>query len=345
MINYNGARVLPHALAAACALRDRFTEMLVLDNGSTDGSADEVERDFPPFRVRRLGANLGAGGARNVGLREATADLILFMDNDVELTAECVDELVRALAAHPRAALAAASIVYAHRRDTVQYDGAECHYLGHQIMLNEDRPVAGVDPAIRSIGSLSTCCFMVDRLRLPGDVTFDESFFYMFEDHDFGLRVRAHGAEIIAVPTAHCYHGAGTEGLSIRQLGTYSKRRVYYLIRNRWLVVLKNYSWRTLLVLAPMFALYECAQLAIAARKGWLGEWGRAAAWIARNRAAICQSRRAARQARRVPDRQLLHGGAIPFRSELTTGAVERLARRLLDRLVIAYWTLARPLI
>jgi GT2 family glycosyltransferase len=85
--------------------------------------------------------------------------------------------------------------VYAHRRDTIQYDGA-------------------------------------DR-RLPSGVTFDESFFDMFEDHDFGVRTPSSGADILSVPAAHSYHGQGTEGLSIRQLGTYSSRRAYYLIRNR----------------------------------------------------------------------------------------------------------------
>ena len=97
VINYNGANVLPDALEAACRLTDRFGEMLVIDNGSTDGSVETVERHFSPFRVVRLGANLGAGGARNAGLRKAASDLILFIDNDVALTAACVDELVGAM--------------------------------------------------------------------------------------------------------------------------------------------------------------------------------------------------------------------------------------------------------
>ena len=105
VINYNGANVLPDALEAACRLTDRFGEMLVIDNGSTDGSVETVERHFSPFRVVRLGANLGAGGARNAGLREAASDLILFIDNDVALTAACVDELVGAMESHPRAAI------------------------------------------------------------------------------------------------------------------------------------------------------------------------------------------------------------------------------------------------
>lgn len=341
VINYNGKSVLPMALAAAYPLRDRFAEILVVDNGSTDGSPEAAERDYPGIRMRRLAANLGAGGARNVGLREASTDLILFIDNDVSLTAVCIDKLVDSMRGNPRAGLAAAAVIYAHQRDTMQYDGAECHFLGAQTLLDEDVPVVKVDPRVRRVGSIVTCCFLADRSRLPRDEFFDEAFFYMFEDHDYGVRVRALGAEVLSVPEAWCYHGKGTEGLSIRQLGEYSSKRVYYLIRNRWLFILKNFSARTLLVLTPLFVFYEAAQLVIVAKKGWFKEWGASVAWIASNFGKVMRERRRIQQRRVVPDRDILVGGSLPFRSELTVSAIERFARNVLDAVVRSYWKLA----
>ena len=345
VINFNGRAVLPSSLAVACALRHRFDEMLLIDNGSTDGSADSVEQDFEPFRVSRLGSNLGAGGARNAGLREARNDRILFIDNDVALTDRCITRLVEALDSRAEASLVAATIVYAHKRDTIQYDGAECHFLGIQVMLDENQPIAAVPPAIREVGSLSTCAFLADRSRLPAGVTFDETFFYMFEDHDFGIRVRLQGSRILAVTDAYCYHGVGTEGLSIRQLGTYSTKRVYYLIRNRWIVILKNFSPRTLIVLTPFYLFYELAQLAIVIRKRWHREWLQAARWIVANFRMVLRERRQVQSTRRVRDRDLLVGGPLPFRAELTTGRVERLALGLLNGAARAYWVLASRLI
>jgi len=345
IINFNGRNVLPMALAAAYPLRDRFAEILVVDNGSTDGSPEAAERDFPGVRVLRLPENLGAGGARNAGLREARTDRILFIDNDVSLTARCIDKLREAMDGHPRAGLAAAAVIYAHQRDTMQYDGAECHFLGAQTLLDEDVPVAAVDTRIRTVGSIVTCCFLADRSRLPPGETFDESFFYMFEDHDFGTRLRALGVEVLSVPEAWCYHGKGTEGLSIRQLGEYSSRRVYYLIRNRWLFVLKNFSGRTLLVLAPLFLFYETAQLLVAAKKGWLGEWWRSVVWILENRSSIRNERRRIQSRRVVADRDILVGGRLPFRQELTSSWIERLARRVLDGVTRSYWAVAGKLI
>lgn len=345
IVNYNGLKVLPMCLPPACEIADRFDAILLLDNGSTDGSAEFAEREFPAVRVVRIGSNLGAGGARNVGLRDAPSDLIVFIDNDVAITGECVDRLVQAMETDPQAALAASAVVYAHQRDTVQYDGADCHFLGMQRLLDEDVPLVGLDTRTRRVGSIVTCCFIADRKRLPPGEGFDEVFFYMFEDHDFGVRVRLLGPHVLSVPAAQCFHGLGTEGLSIRQLGSYSTRRVYYIIRNRWLVIAKNFSWRTLLLLAPILILYDVAQIAIALKKGWLKEWLQAAGWMLQHLPDVLAERRRIQRNRRTPDRDVLVGGPIPLRAEISTSAFERFARNALDRITSGYWALVRPLI
>jgi GT2 family glycosyltransferase len=147
------------------------------------------------------------------------------------------------------------------------------------------------------------------------------------------------------VPDAICYHGKGTEGLSIRQLGSYSSKRVHYLIRNRWLFLLKNFSLRTLLIMSPLFAFYDLAQLLLAIKKGWFKEWWQSVVWIVRNFSTILRERRRIQKQRTIPDRQILVGGRIPFRDELTTSAVERFARDFLNFVVVSYWKVAGRLI
>jgi hypothetical protein len=150
--------------------------------------------------------------------------------------------------------------------------------------------------------------------------------------------MRALGADIISVPAAICYHGEGTAGLSIRAVGSYSSMRIFCLIRNRWQLIIKNYASRTILVLAPFFLLYELAQLAIIIKKGWWREWARAVRWIVQHRREIMVKRRHVQKNRRRSDRELLTGGAIPFRSDLATGTIERALRRALDTLASLYW-------
>ena len=346
IVNYNGMSMLPQVLSAARTIADRFDEIMVVDNSSTDGSTDYIRREFPTVRIVQRPDNLGPGAARNTALKEARSDLVLIMDNDVTLTADCVDQLVAALAQHPAAVLAAPAIVYAHQRDTVQYDGAECHFLGLQTLLHEDLAVeAASREAVRKVGSMVSCAFLVERSRLREVEKFDESFFIYFEDHDYGVRLRALGYEVLSVPQAQCFHGKGTEGLSIRQTGKYTSRRVFFLIRNRWLFVLKNFSARTLLVLSPLFLVYELTQFVMVIKKGWLREWWNSLGWVLRNLPAVLRERRRIQRLRRVRDRDLLVGGRIPFRAELTTSAFEKFARKALDAVVVSYWKVASLLI
>jgi GT2 family glycosyltransferase len=186
---------------------------------------------------------------------------------------------------------------------------------------------------------------MADRSRIPPGEYFDETYFYIFEDHDYGVRLRLLGAEVLSVTNAPCYHGKGTEGLSIRQLGSYSSKRIYFNIRNRWLMLLKNYSLRTLLVLTPMFVVYELAQLLLIVKKGWFREWYTAVGWIFANLPTIWRERRRIQRARRIADRELLTGGRAPFRAELAAGAIERFARNGLDWFLVGYWKVAAVLI
>lgn len=345
IVNYNGAKHLPRTLGAAVALADQFQEILLVDNASTDESMAIARAEFPSVRLVEMPDNAGPGKARNAGLRAAASDRVLFIDNDVTLASDCAQLLRDSLEADPAAAIAAPRVVYADRPEIIQYDGADGHFLGLMILENADVPAVSADDSVRRTGSVITCAFMVARNRLPDPAPFDESFFIYLEDHDFGLRMRALGAEIVSQPKAICFHGEGTAGLSIRAVGSYSSMRVFCLIRNRWQLILKTYQLRTILVLAPIFVVYELAQLVMVLKKGWWREWGRAVAWIVGNWRELMVKRRHVQEGRRRTDRELLRGGAIPFRPELASGLPERVLRQGLDRLASLYWLVAVRLI
>ncbi len=345
MINYNGERFLRESLGAAVAHADRLAEIVLIDNGSQDRSLEIVGREFPSVRIVRLADNCGPAAARNVALREARTELALLVDNDVSLAPGCSDELVSALLAHPDAVVAAPAVLYAQDRDRIQYDGADNHFIGLMTLHNQDMPLNGSDRQVRKVGSVITACFLADRRRLPDHAPFDESFFIYFEDHDFGVRMRAFGHQILSVPAARCFHREGTEGLSIRRLGKYSSNRIYYLIRNRWLFLCKNYSIKSLLILSPVLAFYEVVQFVMVLKKGWIREWARAVVWIARHAPEVVEQRRRVQSARRNPDRVLLLGGPLPFREELTAGRLERSGRRVLNAVLGSYWKMVAQFI
>lgn len=345
IVNYNGERLLPDTLGAATALRDDFSEIVVIDNASEDGSRDLIRSRFPEVRLVSLDFNGGPGVARNAGIEQAISDRVILIDNDVKVMPGCVEQLVLALDNYPEAAVAMARVLYAQSPDVINFDGADSHYMGLQTVENEGVPLDSASEDIRKIGSIITSCFIVDRSRLGDFVRFDESMFIYLEDHDFGHRTRMRGHEILSVPGATCLHGEGTEGLSLRSLGAYSKRRVFCLIRNRWFFILKNYSVWSLLLLTPIMLVYETAQFVIVIKKGWLGEWGHSAYWILGHLPEVFRKRRVVQRNRARPDREVFIGGPIPFRQELTESSLERAAKRTLDALVGGYWKLIKPIL
>jgi GT2 family glycosyltransferase len=339
IVNYNGEQYLREASRAVSDASDEFAEVILVDNASTDGSLSIVCEELPRARVVRLGRNYGPATARNVGFKAARHQHIMFIDCDVVLAPGCARLLASALGACPGAVAAMPAVVYKHDRDRVQYSGADSHFLGLMSLRDADVGVAelcGRQP--QAIGSLVTCCFLLDRERWGDQPPFDASFFSLYEDHDFGLRSRVLGHRILSVPSARVYHGQGTEGLSIRRTGRYTSQRVFLLVRNRWQVVLKNYQARTLLSLLPVLMLYETFQLAVAFKKGWLGEWLRAVAWVVGHRQAIMRKRHAIQEARVLPDREILSGGPLPFTRYIATSPFERIGKRMLDFVAIGYW-------
>lgn len=344
VINYQGEDCISATLEALEAVRANVREVLVVDNGSTDAGPELIERDSPEVRLIRLPENMGPAGARNVGFREAGADLVLFVDNDVAVAPETPARLVSALLDDPHATLAMPRVLYASDPSTIQYDGAGSHFIGLMRLENANASVDSVAPRTRRIQSLVTACFLIDRSKWGREPPFDERFSYLLEDHDLGLRARIFGHEILAVPTP-CLHGAGTEGFSLRRSGSYSDVRIRNVIRNRWLVLLKNYGLRTLVVLGPFFALFELFQLAGVIRKGWLGHWLGACGSVGRDWRAILEDRGRVQARRRTRDREILTGGPLPFSAHLLRGRLDRAAARFLNLVGRAYWGAARRLL
>ena len=161
-----------------------------------------------------------------------------------------------------------------------------------------------------------------------------------YEDFDFGLRTRMQGHTILSVPRARCYHGPGTEGLALRSIGVYRSLRVYQTLADRWQVVLKNYQLRSLLLLAPILVTFELMTIFGVVSKGWMTPWLRAVRSTMGQLPKILSKRRVVQASRRVPDREILEGGPIPFASQMATSPVERAGRALLEGMSSTYWHL-----
>lgn len=347
VINYNGAHHLHDSLPRVAELRHQFGDVVLVDDASTDDSVAVMERLMPQARIVRLAENLGPGAARNAGLRVTQAARVLFMDNDVLPDLELAPTLCAALDAQPTAVMAVPRVVSREDPDRIEYEGGDAHVSGLMTLRMAGASASGA-PATAgetaAIGTLVTCCFLLDRARWGPFDLFDERLRIYFEDHELGLRARMRGLDLLAVPAAVCQHGDGTPGLSIRATGLHTPERVRNTILNRWQVILKLYEGRTLMLMAPYLALFELYQLAGCMVLGWGSYWWEAARELLRRSADLRTRRRAFQVTRARGDTLVLSAGPHPFNPALARRGPVRLLQTTLDVLASLNWALVRRL-
>lgn len=344
VVNFNGARYLTACLDAIDLQTHRPAEVLVVDNDSTDGSADEAERR-DGVRVVRMGRNLGPGDARNAALREAGTRLVLLMDNDVLLAPECLERLVRAFHSRENVALCQARTLYDDRPDLIQSDGGDIHFLGSMILRHDHRDVSEVPPSVDEVDSAITTAVLCDRVMALESGGFDADFFIYFEDHDWAVRNRLAGHLCLAAGDAVVRHRGGTAELSFRTGGTYTGRRFFLQLRNRWLFILKVYPLHALIVLSPAMALFESFSLVYALKRGFGAQWIAATRYVLSHLGDIRSRRRQLEAVRRIPLGSILRTARYPFHPGLLDRSWQKTAVAALDGATIAWWRLVRRLV
>ncbi len=344
--NYNGGEKVVTSARCLVAQTVAFAEIIIVDNGSTDGSTGKVKAACPSVVVHETGANNGLPFARNQGLSRAQGDLVLMVDADVYLEPDCLERLLQAYSNHQPAVLCP-RIRLIPERDIVQADGAAGHFLGTMTLRHAYTPVTDLDNASGFVDGCIGACMLLERAAVIDAGGFDELYFFYFEDLEFCLRMRTLGKRIYCEPRAVVYHdrGAGTPGLSFRGRGTYPRRRIYLSTRHRIVTMLVHYRLRTLLILAPVLVLYECVGfLSMIPRRGVLA-WGRAWMWQFANFGEIRRRRHQIQSTRCLSDRELLSGGPIPLAPGFINSRIIGILVNGLSSLFNGYWRVVQRLI
>lgn len=204
VVNWNGREFLDGCLRAVdAAAKDVPLDVVLIDNGSTDGSQDFVRRQFPRVAFVQNEKN-DYTAANNLGVARATGDYALLLNTDATLRPGCLRELVAALDGDAKAAAAAPKIVYPDGR--ICTTGIEQRSDLYWIDRDQGRADPGVGGAPQDVLGVSGCCalFRVAAWRAVGGQ--DEAFHMYYEDVELALRLRAAGWRALYVPSAVCEH-------------------------------------------------------------------------------------------------------------------------------------------
>lgn len=216
VLNWNGAAVLPacmETLSAAAAASRHELRLLLVDNGSRDGSADRAGREYPRWDQLRLEKNLGFAAGVNAGVRlllDEGQEFICVVNNDVEADLDLLDPLVADLEAEARRGGVCPRIHHHPERDRIWYAGGAVSRIGLVSRhLGIRKPAEGKWLEAADTGYLTGCCLMGKAEFWKTTGGFDEAFGFYAEDVDLSLRARALGWTLRYAPAGLLYHRVG----------------------------------------------------------------------------------------------------------------------------------------
>lgn len=262
VLNYNGRGFVLEAVQSLLAQDLRGLEVLVVDNGSTDGSGDEIGRTFAGrVRLIRAPRNLGFGAGNNLGIRQARGACLILLNNDAVATPSFAREMVAAAEADERVGMVAARVLDYSRRNVLDTVGHLLYPDGlnrGRGRLEEDR---GQYSDCRTALFPSGAAALYTRRMLDDIGLFDECFFLYGDDAELGLRGRVAGWTCAFAPRAIAYHHYS------RSAGAYSSLKAFYVERNRVLVLFRLFPVSLILV-SPAYTAVRLALQAWGALSG-----------------------------------------------------------------------------
>lgn len=229
--NFNGIAFLDSVLASLEGQTLSNFEVILVDNGSTDGSCSFVTANYPWVHLIELSENFGFCGAVNAGIRAAKAPYVLLLNNDTEVKEDFVEEMLAAVRRHKNAFSCGARMVQYHDRDRLDDVGNYYCALGWSFARGRGKDIHAYETEDKIFSACAGAA--IYRKKIIEKIGyFDEEHFAYLEDTDIGYRARIYGYENWYAPKAIVYHvGSGTSGSRYNQFKTrYSSRNNIYLI-------------------------------------------------------------------------------------------------------------------
>ncbi|WP_447968827.1 glycosyltransferase family 2 protein [Nitrospira sp. M1] len=359
VLSYNAEDRIKKCLNAINEQTRLPNEILVIDNASTDQTVQIVEREFPHIELKRIQSNTGCSGGRNRQVSYAKYPYVMLVDDDVFLSPTCLEELERAVQQFPEATIWSPRVCYEQDEGRIQMDGVFLHFIGEAVLINPERRLNGhelgkshvrasnqemSDASVNGaalpeepflISSQGGVAFLIKKevvLHMGG---YDESYFFGRTDGEFSFRLTLSGHQIYSVPRAIVYHRMKKRGL----------KQVERQVRNRWLLILQTYSWKTLVVLIPALLVYEVSVVAFLALKGRLPQYFKANWQVLQMFPQTLEKRRKVQAIKCRSDSNILSSGFINIRADLLSNPLFRTVHRTMNVFFKSYWIFAKRLI
>jgi GT2 family glycosyltransferase len=267
---YNNSRLTLECLESLRAINDDHADVLVIDNASSDGTADMIRGQRPDIPLIQAGANLGFAAGNNIGLRYALDhgyDYALLLNNDTEVAADCVSLLVATADSDPAIGIVGPLICYYERPDVVWSAGGTIDWRrGRSAMRGLNKIDDGQYHALTDVDFVTGCALLCKRAVIERVGLLDERFFMYYEETEWCVRAARAGFRIVHAPQARVLHKIP---LDARDDQPYVS---YYMTRNRLLFLRATGArLRTWIDVALLQDMRTCVSWSL--RRKWRAKW------------------------------------------------------------------------
>ena len=249
--HWNGKQHLDDCLNSLRAQTVDDFEVLLVDNGSSDGSQTYLREQFEWVELIELSENRGFTGACIAGWQQSSGDIVILLNNDTEVDEEWLSEVLRGFDQHPEVGIVASKMLLFDRRDTLHTAGDFVRVDGTPGNRGVWQGDAGQFEREEYVFSACGGSSAYRRSMLEEIGFLDDDFFFSCEDVDLGWRAQLAGWKTRYIPTAIVYHKLKASGGGVTA-SYYDGRNFFYLLwknyplsllRKNWPVVLRG-QWR-----------------------------------------------------------------------------------------------------
>lgn len=273
IITYNSKDDLQECIPAILNQDYPDFEVIVVDNASNDGTVGFVRDNYPDLCVIQNKANYGAAKGYNMGINASKGKYVALINPDTKVGKSWLFELVRPMEEDDNLAACQSRVLLYYKPDTINTEGNDVNYLGFTWCRNYGKPNIENTKIEETLG-LSTCSIIFRKEVFDEVGLFDEDFFMYLDDTDIGLRIYMKGYKVVCNPKSLVWH---------KYVFKPNKKKMYFLERNRLVMLLKIYDNVGLLRIIPALAFVELGIITLSIFQGWFKEKIQSYAWIIRN--------------------------------------------------------------
>ena len=252
VVNHNGRDLLPGCLGSVLSQSCPPAEIILVDNGSGDGSVELVRRDYPAVKILINEVNAGYAPAANQGIQAARGKFIALLNNDAQADSGWIENLLRVIEKDERIGSCSSKQLNFYKRDVLDSTGILLHRGGYPVGRGRNEIDRGQFDAATEILGAAGASALYRRTMLDQAGLFDEDYVSYQEEFDLSLRAKLYGWRCVYVPEAVVYHISGATVARKDE-----KFLIYYTERNRLFTIIKNYPASMILRYLPYLAKYE----------------------------------------------------------------------------------------